>query len=444
MSSSRADTLPGGASLFARLLRAQLGLVLGLSLVIWALFYVERNVTVARLYAELWAPPLLAAAALAPPPTGLEAAGVERRVEPPPRSRPVSPLAPRFRALRTALQERGLPVQDMRVEIGRGKPWIWIQISGGDGTAQWLGFAGQVVAPEWSGRALLATVLIAALVLGLSWLTARRLAGPLERLRRRIDDLQPGAAYVAESAEDRPPEIAAIEAAYAELMARWQRHERERSLLLAGVSHDLRSPLGRIRMAAELLPDDPESARRRAVIVRNVAETDRLVESFLDFVRSGELPCNETVDLAALARATVQSFERADDQLHLQAPDQLLLTNANPLLVERLIANLVDNALKHGRPPVRVTVQVRPDGAMELSVEDAGDGLSPHQWQALQEAFRRGDSARSQAGSGLGLAIVRQASARLGAHLDFERDARGQRVRLVWDSGRGPRNPARA
>ncbi|PZP28742.1 MAG: hypothetical protein DI603_18875 [Roseateles depolymerans] len=445
MSSSPADhpRARRHASLFARLLLAQLGLVVGLGLVIWVLFYVERNVTVARLYAEAWAPQLAAAAGLAPPPA-LSGAVVERRDAPPAQARQVSALAPRFVALREALRAHGVPVQELRIELSRPQTRVWVQVADAGRPPLWLGMAGEVVAPEWSRRTVLALVLVTALVLGLSWWTARRLAGPLEALRRRIEHQQPGAPYAAPPGEDLPPEVATIYSAYAELLARWQRHERERALLLAGVSHDLRSPLGRIRMAAELLPDDADSARRRAVIVRNVVESDRLIESFLDFVRSGELPCNESVDLAALARAAVSGFERPDEQLCLEAPATLLLNNANALLVERLIANLVDNALKHGRPPVRVRVLRRDDGRIELCVEDAGDGLPPHQLEALQEAFRRGDSARSQAGSGLGLAIVRQASTRLGARLGFEQDGRGQRVRLVWDSDRGRQSPGPA
>jgi two-component system osmolarity sensor histidine kinase EnvZ len=149
------------------------------------------------------------------------------------------------------------------------------------------------------------------------------------------------------------------------------------------------------------------------------------------------------VDLAATARTTVSSFERTTDQLSLVAPASLEIPRANVLLVERLIANLVDNALKHGRPPVRVTVSTEPPS---LTVHDAGDGLAPHQLEALQEAFQRGDSARAQAGSGLGLAIVRQVAARLGARLVFARDAQGQRVSVVWASGpgKGPQSPGPA
>jgi two-component system, OmpR family, osmolarity sensor histidine kinase EnvZ len=112
------------------------------------------------------------------------------------------------------------------------------------------------------------------------------------------------------------------------------------------------------------------------------------------------------------------------------APDALLWANANQLLVERLMSNLIDNALKHGRAPVRVSIGA--DAVcVWIEVQDSGEGIHPQAVNALQEAFTRGDSSRSQSGSGLGLAIVRQVVARLGGKLTFERNAQGQAVRVT-------------
>ena len=445
MSSLPAEPRPRrGARLFTRLLWLQLGQALGLGLVIWALFYVERNMTVATLYAELWAPQLTAAAGLqtvAP----AENFTVARRSAPPPRARQVSAWAPRFTALRQALRARGLPVQEVRLEFGSPTPMVWMRVSSDGAEPLWLGAAGQIVAPEWPFRAVIALLSMAALVVSLSWWAARRLARPLEALRQRVERQQPEAPFSPlGEAQGAPPEVAAIDAAYADLLARWQRQQRERALLLAGVSHDLRSPLGRIRLAAELLPDGPDWARRKAAIVRNVGDADRLIESFLDFVRAGELPCDETVDVADAARRVLAGFDRPSDQLALSAPSSLHVEGANTLLVQRLIANLTDNALKHGRPPVRVHLSGGSGEPVTLAVEDAGDGLAPHQLEALQEAFRRGDAARSQAGSGLGLAIVRQVAARTGGRILFEQGAGCQRVSVVWPAGMGRRDPGPA
>ncbi len=416
-------------SLFARLLLAQTGLVLVLALVIGALFYVERNVTIARLYAERWAPPLTDAAGLAPGP--VTPVPVLRREAAPAATRMASLHAPRFAALRQALAARGVPVDEIRLSLGEPEPMVWLHVTPPQRPALWLGVSGPLVVPEWSARTLLALLLGSSLLVGVSWAFTRRLTRPLERLRARMQHHTPGAPALASGAETLTPEIAAIDAAYRDLLARLQQHERERAVLLAGVSHDLRSPLGRIRIAAELLPDLREVRMRRESIVRNVAEADRLIESFLDFVRSGELPFDETVDLADAARAVVASFERPAHELRLAAaPESLPWPRANRLLVERLLANLVDNALKHGKPPVILTLVAR-DGQAWIDVEDAGEGIAPQWVDRLQEAFTRGDSSRAGPGSGLGLAIVRQVATRLGGAVSFERSDGRQRVRVT-------------
>ena len=422
--------LPRFDSLFARLLLVQVALVVGLGLVMGALFYVERSVTVALLYADRWAPQLASAAGLAAEP--MEAVHVLRRDATPASARRMSLSAPRFAALRRALADRGVPVDDVMLSLDEPETLVWLHVVPAGRPPVWLGVAGKMVVPEWSQRTVLALLLVVSLVVGASWAFTRRLTRPLERLRARMQTHTPGrtGAPSAYTVSAMSPEIVAIDSAYADLLARLQRHERERAVLLAGVSHDLRSPLGRIRMAAELLPDVADVRTRRAAIVRNVAQADRLIESFLDFVRSGELDFDETVDLAAAARAVVAGFERPAHELSVKAPARLAWPHANRLLVERLLANLIDNALKHGRPPVRLILSADESHAW-IDVVDAGDGMSPELVDRLQEAFTRGDNSRATSGSGLGLAIVRQVAARLGGEMTFERGNGTQRVRVT-------------
>jgi two-component system, OmpR family, osmolarity sensor histidine kinase EnvZ len=417
-------------SLFARLLIAQLGLAIALLVVIGGSFYVERNVTMALLYADRWAPQLAIAADLRP--ASATQMPVQRRDDPP--SGTYHPLvsAPRFAALRNELVARGVPVDDVMLGLNGLEPMVWLRVTPEGRTPVWLGVAGDLVVPEWSGRVLVALLLGSALLVAMSWIFTRRLTRPLEHLRTRMQTHEPG--LPTPSSEPALPagssEIVAIDAAYIELLARIERHERERGILLAGVSHDLRSQLGRIRMAAELLPETDGTATRRATIVRNVAAADRLIESFLDYVRSGALVFDETVDLAAVGRAVVASFERPANELDIAAPDTLHWPQANRLLIERLLSNLIDNALKHGRPPVHLRMGGDVSGVW-LEVDDAGQGIDPQHVEQMQEAFSRGDNSRASAGSGLGLAIVRQVVARLGGELTFERHGAGQRVRIV-------------
>ncbi len=420
--------MPRFDSLFSRLLLAQTGLVLALGLVVGALFYAERNITIATLYADRWAPQLAGAAGLASEPAPLVA--VLRRDDAPPAARRPSMDTPRFVALRQVLASRGVPVDDVMLGFGEPEAMVWLHVAPPGRPPMWLGVAGEIVVPEWPRRVLLALALVSVLLVSVSWAFTRRLTRPLERLRARMQSQAPGGSTRTAGVVDGSPEIVAIDAAYADLLARLQRHERERSMLLAGVSHDLRSPLGRIRMAAELLPPTEGVSARKASIVRNVSEADRLVESFLDLVRSGELAFDETVDLAAAGRAVVAGFERPAHELDITAPASLPWPHANRLLVERALANLIDNAFKHGQPPVRVVIATQGAQAW-IDVEDAGDGMAAEKVDGMQEAFARGDSSRAAAGTGLGLAIVRQVAMRLGGDVSFERGDGKQRVRIT-------------
>ena len=189
-------------------------------------------------------------------------------------------------------------------------------------------------------------------------------------------------------------------------------------------------------MAAELLPDGDGIAHRREAIVRNALQADRLVGSFLDHVRSGELPLNETVDVAAVARGLAAQRQRAANELAVHAPATLLVPNLSLVLVERVISNLLDNAFIHGQPPVRLTVGTK-ENRVCIEVEDDGPGIAPDREQALLQAFARGDASRGYPGLGLGLSIVQRVAQRLGGGVAFHRSTDGTRnvVRVDWPMG---------
>ncbi|MBX3604469.1 MAG: hypothetical protein KF788_04325 [Piscinibacter sp.] len=443
MSSSRAEpvrprsavgTGPAGErrwwrpdTLFARLLLLQVLVALALLLLFGLLVYVERNVAVARLVAERWAPTLREAAGwpgdLPEPKRPLLASDAR-----PPLALRSDLGAPRLVALDDELQRQGVPVLDLAVARGAGGPMLWLQVRRPDGRAVWLGLHDAALLPAVPRRFVLALLLAVALLVGVSWVFTRRLTRPLEQLRARMQAHRPGEPVPEPMPLDGPsPEIAAIEAAYADMVQRLQRHERERALLLAGVSHDLRAPLARIRMAAGLLPESDEGRRWNETIVRNIEVADRLIGAFLDHVRAGELPLEQRVDVAAVARQLPATRPEGDLTVH--AVGAALVAHSHPLLVERLIANLVDNAFRHGRSPVELHVAA--DGERVLiEVHDHGAGMPEQERERLLQAFARGDAARGTPGTGLGLAIVERIVARMGGRLDFERRAGVHVVRV--------------
>ncbi|MFO1338393.1 MAG: ATP-binding protein [Burkholderiaceae bacterium] len=432
-------------TLFSRLLAVQALTATALVLLFGVLFYVERNITVARLVAERWAPSLHAALGGEPADRLAPALPVLRAAELPAGSVHPRHWAPRVQTLVDSLRAGGVPVDDLAYTRTAGNPLVWVGVRGADGRHQWLGIADELIEPRLPLRFTLAVLVGVAVVALASWWAARRLTAPLRQLQARIEAHDPAAPDTPGAAPGTAPpargataELAAIAQAWQGMRDRLARHERERRLLLAGVSHDLRSPLARIRMAAELLPDDAAVAARRDAIVRNVDVADRLVQGFVDQVRAAELPLDETVDLAALARSVVDVFARsaADTParpagaLRADAPASLPLARANRLLLERVMLNLVDNAFQHGRPPV--TLRVAAQGAEAwVEVEDAGDGIAPAQREPLLQAFARGDPARGTPGTGLGLAVVAQVAARLGGRVVFDGGAGAHRVRVV-------------
>jgi len=423
-------------TVFRRLFVAQLASAVVLLVIAGGAFYVERNRTIARLLADRWAPALRTAAGLAPAPA---ATG-----QPDPRAvvvadaRPADPLRQRMWArvavLRDRLRADGLPVGQILFTPGRIRPMTWLEVTRPDGSVRWLGFDDDVIEAHVVGRTVVTLVLgLMALALA-SGLVARRVARPLEALRRRIEahDGAPAPDGPGPRARGATQEVEAIEHAWLALRERLAQHESERGLLLAGVSHDLRSPLARIRMAAELLPEEPGIAERRASIVRNVDVADRLIASFLDYVRATEAPLDANVDLVALARRQVEMRELPADILAFEAPARLELAHASELLLERVVGNLLDNAfdaladLPSDRDrKVELTLDGDDQGVV-AHVGDSGPGLTDDQARhALERGWTTKASAEGLGGRGLGLALVGQVARRHGGTLTVGRSPLG-------------------
>jgi len=411
-------------TLFRRLVVAQALGAFALLFVFSGVFYVERNRVIARLTAQRWAPALRAAAGLGG--TGGNAPGpvaVSVRDTRPDDAIPSRAWAPRVSTLRATLRDDGVPAGEIVFTRAAPRSVTWIAVTAADGRVRWLGIRDEVVESYVVWRLAIALALGCAVVLAASWALARRLTRPLESLRLRIASHGAARDEAASAPRGEPTlEIAAIETAFQSLAARLAHQESERALLLAGVSHDLRSPLARIRMAAELLPETAAVAARRASIVRNVDVADRLIASFLEYVRASELPLESTVDVVAVARRLRELRGEADTVLAIEAPARADVPRTHELLVERLLANLVDNAMLHGKPPVLIRVVVDA-GDVVIDVQDHGPGLAPEAQARLTQAFARGDASRGTPGTGLGLAIVQQIARRMGGALSFERVA---------------------
>jgi two-component system osmolarity sensor histidine kinase EnvZ len=190
--------------------------------------------------------------------------------------------------------------------------------------------------------------------------------------------------------------------AFLEMRNRLKRHIDQRTALLAGVSHDLRTPLTRLRLQLALMPAGQECEDA----IRDVAEMEAMLDEYLDFARGQANEETENTDLTALVRDMLDNAQREGLNIDLVA-DETVMADIRPGAVRRCLSNLISNAAGFGDT---VSVSVRRVGArVEIFVDDDGPGIPPDQYAEALKPFSRLDESRNQnrKGVGLGLAIAR-------------------------------------
>ncbi|MFA3915707.1 ATP-binding protein [Ruegeria hyattellae] len=190
--------------------------------------------------------------------------------------------------------------------------------------------------------------------------------------------------------------------AFIDMRARIERQIEQRTLMLSGVSHDLRTPLTRLKLGLSML--DEQDAEP---LLEDVNEMQRLVDSFLDFSRGAAEGEAETLDPQALVARIVEDAQRAGKSVTLLPPEGEGRATLRPDSIRRALQNLIDNAVRYG-DRAEVSVAFTPK-SLRLRVEDDGPGIAPDQRSEAMKPFARLDPSRNQnqgTGVGLGLAIV--------------------------------------
>lgn len=215
-----------------------------------------------------------------------------------------------------------------------------------------------------------------------------------------------------------PREFRDLAKSFNRMTERLANAERERNLMLAGISHDLRTPLSKVRLAVEMLPDEADKGDLKAIIVRQCETMDAMLAQFLDFARGLDQEAFTEVLPGAVLSDVIEASGHTDFQI-IEAPARALQAKSTAL--HRAIANLVHNAKKYGRPPFTAGVTISNDASV-IWVRDHGPGLSEADRARVIEPFVRGDDARSGAspGSGLGLAIVARVAKAHRGRLELE------------------------
>ncbi len=415
-------------TLFARVLLLQ-GVLVLLVVLLFGLFAMrQQSQTMARATAPLWA------AALAPvlnsqttlPHNAVVPSTVALLPGPPPTDSVTLPVYPGFKTLATALRHQGVPVVAVRVSGRTGDAITWLEIEQGSQT-RWVGVRGEFEGIDLRERGTLAFAIGLLAVLVGAWWLSRRVLRPVAELSQAMRRFEAEGQLPAAVDASAPLELRELSQQFAELARQRHDQDEERRTMLAAISHDLRSPLGRIRLAAELLPEADGVASRREAIVRNVQVADRLLGSFIDMARADDETINGRVDLCALVHELVNT--EADVRLVEAPAAPKWLQPASSVALERALRNLIDNARRHGSPPVELGLRCD-DDATVLWVRDHGPGIAPALHEHLQQPFARGESSRLTPGTGLGLAIAQRTAKRHGGKLVLSDATPGLRVEL--------------
>lgn len=213
-------------------------------------------------------------------------------------------------------------------------------------------------------------------------------------------------------------EVRAAGAAFLAMRARIERQIETRTMMLSGVSHDLRTPLTRLRLALSMLPETEETAD----MARDLDEMERLITAFLDFARADALDDPQMVAPADLLRRVVADHQRGGGALRLIAPPEAAEAPAplRAVAVERALGNLIGNALRYaGRAEVSLLAE---PNAWRFRIEDDGPGIPPDRREEALRPFARLDRARNQnrgSGVGLGLAIAADIARSHGGRLEL-------------------------
>lgn len=252
----------------------------------------------------------------------------------------------------------------------------------------------------------------------------RQLNRPLKRLHKTATDYITLGHATNLATNTGSAEIRQVNLAFNRLFHTLNQTQKERTIMLAGISHDLRTPLTRMRLTAEMLPDE----FLKEGLVYDIEDMDAILEQFISFMKDGSDEAVRLTDLQSMFREIVIQF--APLPFIIETAEDLPPIALRPLSIKRLIINLVNNANRYGKPPIHLSAQILSDSdyqqlvaktpevlhtdrplltppkTLQISVWDEGDGVAEDQLERIMQPFERGESARTTQGSGLGLAIV--------------------------------------
>ena len=277
-------------------------------------------------------------------------------------------------------------------------PRIWIQSPEMNGNwvreplKTYTNYSVELIATWLFGVPILSSIIILTLV--------RQMNRPLRRLQNAANSYSKTGKAPYLDTNHGPLEIRQVNQAFNHMVYTLEQTERDRQIMLAGISHDLRTPLTRIRLTAEMLPDE----FFREGLIYDVDDMDAILNQFISYMRDGSDEELTDTNINTLLQELVIQFKPLDIRFEMQ---DLPIIPARSLSLKRLIANLINNAKRYGAEPIELSAS-HVDEHILITVADHGEGIPPDQVEELMQPFVRGNSARTVQGSGLGLAIVKR------------------------------------
>ena len=323
------------------------------------------------------------------------------------------------------------PVSLRQAEFGT-RGGLWIGFNAG-GERWWLILPPPRFKPQQLPRDLWLKLGIALAVLMLiAGLFVGSIVRPLRRLGEAVSATGEGSAR--KVVPTGPREVRLLAERHNTMLSRLARADAERNEMLAGLTHDLRAPLARLRVRLALL----DSAAEREGLERDAEDMERIVGQCLAFLRS-ETRRPEAAEVLSIADAVSNEVARQRElgrpvDMSVGEPAvacRVAIAHGN---LQRLLDNLIDNAMQYGAPPVLVSLEVERPGTVTLGVRDHGVGIPPEERERALEAFAQLDPARATRGScGLGLAIVRRIVEACGGELSLsDAPGGGLAVRMLF------------
>ena len=254
------------------------------------------------------------------------------------------------------------------------------------------------------------------------WLFVRQLNRPLKSLQRAAEDVGRGD-FPEPLTEHGTSEIMAVTQAFNHMSKGIKQLEDDRNLLMAGISHDLRTPLTRIRLASEMMSELDDFLKEG--IESDIDDMNNIIDQFIDYIRHDSKDKAELGDLNLLVEEVLNAETPNDRNISFIAHDCPKIP-LRYVAVKRALANLIQNAIRYTQSDIEVTTgQDKVKGCVYFIVSDHGKGIPDADIERLFQPFTQGDTARGTEGSGLGLAIIKRIVDTHGGSVELSNKAKG-------------------